>query len=280
MVEVLGNDNILKIIDLMKDKPPFPHTLLYGPPGSGKTTISEYIAKKCNNGEFFPLDSRNITQFHLSLVLQQANENSVILIDEIQDMPKRIMNILYDPMEKCSLSGERLQPFTIVGATTHLNKIPDALQRRFRLVKEVKSYSNKEIKQIIVGLNNIEEQAAMKLANMCRLTPGLARNFIELLDKLKKGDRIEIEDVELLQELQDIDYIGLTRLDRDYLLLLKTYGTLGLSTLSTQLQQEEGTLELKVEPFLLRLQLIIKQPRGRMITPRGIRYLNGENLLK
>lgn len=276
--EIIGNENIIELVELLKHKPPFPHTILTGTAGIGKSTVAKYIVDNCNKSQYFGYFGNQVDEFQMRFVFNYLAEeelpNAVIFIDELQMLKKDILALLYEPMENLTLAGVNLQPFTLIGATTDLNKVPDALQRRFRIKEELKQYTVKEIAEIIQSLCNIQEETALKLANMSKGIPGFARNFVDVIKKIATTDLITNEDVVILQRVLKIDAIGLTETDLDYLRVLSKNGIMGLDTIASAINETQPTIATKVEPFLIRIKFVIKTPRGRMITPNGDKWVN------
>ena len=278
MQEIIGNENIIELVELLKYKPPLPHILLTGIAGIGKTTVAKYIVEHCNKSLLFEYYGNQLDEFELRFTFNYLADNNIanatIFIDELQMLNKNLLSLLYEPMEDLTLGGINLQPFTLIGATTDLNKIPDALQRRFRIKEDLKVYTRAEISDIIESQCRINEESAFRLANMCKGVPGFARNFVDVIKKIAKEDNIVEEDVTTLQRLLKIDGLGLTETDLDYLIILSRNGIIGLDTIASAINEPVLTVAGKVEPFLLRIKFVIKTPRGRMITPNGRKYID------
>ena len=207
-------------------------------------------------------------------MIRNVEKNNIIIIDEIHALNQKMMEQIYQPIEEGIFQGIPLDPFTLIGVTTDLNKLPDALIRRFRLVYRVSLYSVEELSQVIHGLSkkDISGDAVESIAMFSRGSPGVARNHIELIE-IMFGNNIDVEEIEEYQKLKHIDNLGLEDIDREYLKAVNNFGVLALSTLSSVLSEREKTIEEIIEPFLFRSGLAIKTSKGRILTPKGKGYI-------
>ena len=192
--QVVGNADFIQIVNLMKDVKPFPHTLIWGPSGAGKTTIGKYISNVCG-------DKVNVTSYYgpdldrmtLAMILQSLLENDIVIIDEIHGLSKGLLESIYQPLEEFQFKGAVLVPFTMIGITTDLDTLPDALQRRFRLVYRVQLYDTQELMDVCFGLITKKwfDDGIEAVAEMSRGSPGIARNHLQLIESMFKENEID-----------------------------------------------------------------------------------------
>jgi len=276
-VEIIGNEDFIRIVELSKQRQPFPHTLIYGPSGAGKTTLAKYISSAINASDYISLYAPELEALMLSMMLTSIEENSLIVIDEIHALKKGLVEQIYQPIEEFVYGGEDIPPFTLIGITTDLNMLPDAFVRRFRLKYRVTLYTVPELAQVVSGLTNQNwsNDAIEAIANMSRGSPGLARNNVELIESMYSGD---ISDTEILEymKLQHIDILGLEEVDIEYMKVVSRFDALALSTISSLLSEREKTIEENIEPYLFRCGFVMKTSKGRVLTPRGKSYIRNK----
>ena len=276
-MEIIGNEDFIRIVELSKQRQPFPHTLIYGPSGAGKTTLAKYISSAINASDYISLYAPELEALMLSMMLTSIEENSLIVIDEIHALKKGLVEQIYQPIEEFVYGGEDIPPFTLIGITTDLNMLPDAFVRRFRLKYRVTLYTVPELAQVVSGLTtqNWSNDAIEAIANMSRGSPGLARNHVELIESMYNGD---ISDTEILEymKLQHIDILGLEEVDIEYMKVVSRFDALALSTISSLLSEREKTIEENIEPYLFRCGFVMKTSKGRVLTPRGKSYIRNK----
>ena len=275
-MEIIGNEDFIRIVELAKKNKPFPHTLIYGPSGAGKTTLAKYISQAVNAPDYTNLYAPDLEKIVLSMMLSSVVENSLMVIDEIHALKKGLVEQIYQPIEEFVYGGEKIAPFTLIGITTDLNMLPDALIRRFRLAYRVTLYSIDELYEVVSGLTGKSttwsSEAMEQIATFSRGSPGLARNHVELIETMF-GKDIDEDEITEYMRLKHIDTLGLEEIDREYMRVVGRFDALALSTLSSLLSEREKTIEENIEPYLFRCGFVMKTSKGRVLTPRGKSYI-------
>lgn len=273
------------------------HVLLYGPPGLGKTTLSHIIANELGSSLKITSGPAIEKVADLASILTNINKNDVLFIDEIHRLSRAVEEVLYPAMEDYALDfilGKgpsartmrlKLQPFTLIGATTKAGMLTGPLRDRFGVVCRLELYSKEELSRIIERsakiLNiKIDEQACDELALRSRGTPRIANRFLK---RVRDYAEIKGEGVITLQlckdalEMLEVDELGLDYTDRKVLLTIidKFHGgPVGLDTLSAATGEESNTIEDVYEPYLLQLGFIARTPRGRIALPNAYKHLD------
>jgi len=279
---------------------PAEHLLFYGPPGLGKTTLANLIAKETSS-QIKSTSGPAIEKVgDLASILTNLSAGDILFIDEIHRLNKTIEEILYPAMESGSLdiiigkgpSARTIQlelpPFTLIAATTRIAMLSAPLRSRFSGgVFKLEFYTDEEIEKIIersakiLGVK-IEPEAKKEIAKRSRFTPRTA-NYL-----LKRGrDLAQIREQNLTNDIVkealnmlNIDEMGLNAEDRAVLNTIEEKfagGPVGLNTLAAALSEEQGTIEDVYEPYLLQLGFIERTSRGRIITDRARKHLNLKN---
>jgi len=282
-----------------KRKDPLDHTLFYGPPGLGKTTLSMILSHEMGTNLRMTAGPALEKPGDLAAILTNLQENDILFIDEIHRLRAPVEEILYSAMEDFAIDivvGKgpsartmrlNVPRFTLVGATTKASMLAGPLRDRFGHVERLRFYEVDEIQKIversagILGIH-IDEDAAHMLAKCARRTPRIAnrllrrmRDFAEILHQGKVTEKVVREGLESLS----IDKKGLDHGDQMYLQALCEKfkgGPVGLSTIASAMGEEENTVEDMIEPFLIREGFLQKTPRGRLATESAFAHLGLE----
>ena len=273
------------------------HTLLYGPPGLGKTTLANIIANEMH-AHFIYVNGPAIEKpGDLASILSTLEPGDVLFIDEIHRIPKIVEEVLYGAMEDYKLSfitqknGDYsslinlpLPPFTLIGATTRAGDLTAPLRARFGITEKLLFYKVEEIEQIVkrtakVFKTKIDAEAANLIAIRSRGTPRIAnrlfkrvRDFANFMGK----DEISKDDAYKSLDALKIDCIGLDDVDIKYLeTIIDRFhgGPVGLETLASSIGEEVMNLEDVYEPYLLQIGFINRTPRGRIATDKAFTHL-------
>ena len=267
------------------------HVLLYGPPGLGKTTLSNIIANEMDVHIKTTSGPAIERPGDMAAVLNSLNEGDILFIDEIHRLNRMIEEILYPAMEDFVIDimigkgpGARsvrldLPRFTLIGATTRIGLLT-ALRDRFGVVQRLEPYSVENLKIILkrsaaVLQVEMEEGGAEEIARRSRGTPRLANRMLKRVRDFAqvRYDGVITEEVaRFALDLLDIDKVGLDQTDRKMLLtMIEKFGggPVGLDTLAASINEESETIEDVYEPYLLQLGYIQRTPRGRVVTRLG-----------
>lgn len=272
------------------------HTLLHGPPGLGKTTLSNIIANELGVG--FKITSGPVLDKpgDLAGLLTSLESNDVLFIDEIHRLSPVVEEYLYSAMEDYRIDimidkgpsarsvQIELNPFTLIGATTRSGLLTSPLRARFGINLHLEYYDIKTLTRIILRSSNIldvpcHENAAIEIASRSRGTPRIANALLRRVRdfaQVKGSGNIDKEIATYALEALNIDKYGLDEIDNKILLTIIdkfSGGPVGISTIATALGEDGGTIEEVYEPFLIKEGFMKRTPRGREVTELAYTHL-------
>lgn len=265
------------------------HVLLYGPPGLGKTTLSNIIAYEMGVNIKVTSGPAIERPGDLAAVLNSLQENDILFIDEIHRLNRAVEEVLYPAMEDYALDiiiGKGpsarsiridLPKFTLVGATTRIGLLTSPLRDRFGVMCNLELYDTKDLLEIVkrsAGILQVEimEDAAFEIARRSRGTPRIVNRLLKRVRDVAQVSGktvVDLASAQLALEMLEIDPLGLDAADKkimESILFKFSGGPVGLDTLAASTGEERNTLEDVIEPFLLQLGFINRTPRGRVAT--------------
>ena len=291
-------DNLRIFVEAAKYRgEPLDHTLLHGPPGLGKTTLSNIIANELGVG--FKLTSGPVLDKpgDLAGILTSLEPNDVLFIDEIHRLSPIVEEYLYSAMEDYRIdimidkgpSARSIQidlaPFTLVGATTRSGLLTAPLRARFGINMHLEYYDAETLKKIIMRSSTIlgvpiDIEAAGEIASRSRGTPRIANALLRRVRdfaQVKGNGRIDLKIARVALEALNIDRYGLDEIDNKILTTIIDKfkgGPVGINTIATAVGEDAGTVEEVYEPFLIKEGFIKRTPRGREVTELAYNHLS------
>lgn len=299
--EYVGQKKVVENINLMvksanKRKTAMDHVLLSGPPGLGKTSLAMIVAKELGSELHVVSGPAIEKKGDLAAVLTNLTPKDVLFIDEIHRMHISVEEILYSAMEDFRLdiligqgaSARTMQidlvPFTLIGATTRSGLLSNPLRDRFMAHLHFDFYSPEDIASILKTNAkkmkvSIDSKALLEVAGRSRGTPRIANRILRRVRDfalIHDHSSVQEEDVQEALKLMDIDNLGLDSMDRKILKVISDYysnGPVGIEALSATLGEDKQTIEEVYEPFLLKEGLLLRTPRGRVLSDKAISHI-------
>ena len=308
LAEYIGQEEVKNNLDVFikaakKRGDTLEHVLIHGPPGLGKTTLANIIAKEMGVNIKITSGPAIEKQGDVASIITNLRTGDVLFIDEIHRLRPAVEEVLYTAMEDFGLDliiGKgpsarsmrlKLPKFTLIGATTKLSMISSPLRDRFGTVLKLDFYDLDSIEKIIdraarILNSKIDKDAAKRLAKSARQTPRIAnrllrrvRDFAQINDKTI----MDMESVEKALVNLGVDELGLDKTDRAILkMIIEKFegGPVGLNTISASISEEQDTVEDIYEPYLLKLGFLERTTRGRLVTKRAYEHLKLNKITK
>ncbi|MFP1129740.1 Holliday junction branch migration DNA helicase RuvB [Asticcacaulis sp. W401b] len=272
------------------------HVLFYGPPGLGKTTLAQIVAKELKVGFRATSGPMLAKAGDLAAILSNLESNDVLFIDEIHRLSPQVEEILYPAMEDYVLDliiGDGpaartvridLVPFTLVGATTRAGLLSQPLRDRFGIPLRLEFYTPEELVRVVMGTARkmgavMSEDGAFEVASRSRGTPRVAGRLLRRVRDFATAEGAEIIDKKVAARALarlEVDPSGLDQLDRRYLTaMIENYngGPVGLETIAAAIAEARDAVEDMIEPYLMQQGFIQRTPRGRMACARAYMHL-------
>jgi Holliday junction DNA helicase RuvB len=300
--EFIGQQKVVDNIDLMVKSSimrntAMDHVLLSGPPGLGKTSLAMLISKALGSELHLVSGPAIEKKGDIAAVLTNLKPKDVLFIDEIHRMHITVEEILYSAMEDFRLdiligqgaSARTMQidltPFTLIGATTRSGLLSNPLRDRFMAHLNFDFYEPDMLAKILMNnarkMNlNMSEEAKMQIAKRSRGTPRIANRILRRVRDfalVNNSKQVEHKEVEAALRLLDIDDLGLDSMDRKILSVMKNYyqgGPVGIEALAATLGEDKQTIEEVYEPYLLKEGLILRTPRGRVLSEKALQQIS------
>lgn len=296
----IGQENIKKNLSVFikaaqNRNEPLDHVLLYGPPGLGKTTLSNIIANEMGVNIKITSGPAIEKSGDMAAILNNLNKGDILFVDEIHRLNRVVEEILYPAMEDYAIDvvigkgpGSKsiridLPPFTLIGATTRIGLLTAPLRDRFGVIHRLELYDHEQLCQIIkrsadVLDISIEDSGAEEISRRSRGTPRIANRLLKRVRdfaQVKYDGAITIEAAKFALDALEVDKMGLDLIDRKVLLaMIEKFGggPVGVDTIAVSIGEEAETIEDVYEPYLIQLGYIQRTPRGRIVTQLGYNH--------
>lgn len=300
LADYVGQAEVKEQMDIFinaarKRSEPLDHTLVFGPPGLGKTTLANIVANELDVAIKTTSGPVLEKAGDLAAMLTNLEEGDVLFIDEIHRLNPAIEEILYPAMEDYQLDimiGEGpaarsikldLPPFTLVGATTRAGLLTSPLRDRFGIIQRLEFYSVAELSQIVTRSarilgSEIDAEGAEEIAKRSRGTPRIANRLLRRVRdyaEVREDGKVNLLAASKALDMLSIDKHGFDQMDRRLLLtMIEKFdgGPVGIDSLAAALSEERDTLEDVVEPYLIQQGFIMRTPRGRVVTQFAYRH--------
>jgi holliday junction DNA helicase RuvB len=276
---------------------PLEHVLLHGPPGLGKTSLAHVLSQEMGSKIYVTSGPALAKGTDLVAALTRLEQGDILFIDEIHRLPIAVEEFIYPAMEDfkidvtldAGLAARTVQvkcrPFTLIGATTRAGLLSSPLRSRFGLTHHLQYYSTADLLRILqrscalLGVEQADDAALQLIAQRSRGTPRIANRLLRRVRdwaQVKEDGAINATSVAHALKLEGVDDLGLDNLDRTFLRTIAgTYkgGPVGLETIAATMNEDAGTLEDVVEPYLLQIGYLARTRRGRALTQPACEYL-------
>ncbi|MBL0920765.1 MAG: Holliday junction branch migration DNA helicase RuvB [Phycisphaerales bacterium] len=276
---------------------PAEHILLHGPPGLGKTTLAHVIAAEMSSRIYTCSGAALTKATDLVGALTRLQPGDVLFIDEIHRLPAAVEEFIYPAMEDFRIDvtveagmnaravSLTLKPFTLIGATTRAGMLSSPLRSRFGIAHHLRHYSLEELIVILrrsaslLGLEAVPESALAAIAARSRGAPRVANRLLRRVRdyaQVRAGGAVSTRVIDEALALEGVDDLGLDELDRAYMRTIGTTykgGPVGLEAVAATMNDDAGTLEDVVEPFLLQIGFVARTRQGRRLTEAGARRI-------